>query len=114
MDAVFDSDDGGAKSRQLLESREAVQLLLNRCFHCASELLIGYHRHGELEPFEPTKNSRWDCEKGFYSVLRAKRAREGFRTPLDRKDPILDNAEYLGALSGPWSVYISRLKKEKG
>ena len=48
MDAVFESDDGGAKSRQSLESGEAVQLLLNRFFRCTSELLIGYHRNGEL------------------------------------------------------------------
>ena len=65
--------------------------------------------------FDPMKHSRRYFEKSFYSGLRAKRARETFRAPRRRKDSILENAEYLGALSEPWPVYVCevlRLKKE--
>ena len=40
MDAVFDGDDSGAKSRQPLESPEMAQLLFNRRFYCTRKVLI--------------------------------------------------------------------------
>jgi hypothetical protein len=63
------------------------------------------------------KISMWDCEKGVYRISHAKWAREIFRAPHHRKDPIFDNAEYLGVLSGLWPVYvceISKLKEKRG
>jgi len=117
MDAVFDSDDGGAKSRQLLKGCEITQMLFDCRFHSASKVLIWQRRHGELKSFETMKGSRWDCEKGLYSMVGAKCARKRCRAPRHGKNPILDNVKYLVAISGPGSVYVremSRLKEKKG
>jgi len=51
-------------------------------------------------------NSRRDCEKGLYSILRAKCAREIFCAPRHRNDPILDNADYMCPISGPYPFFV--------